>query len=274
MSISDSAFAGKPLSCRVIDAHTHIGPYNLNGWHQQQGSATCAAQIADMDRLGIDCIVTAPHTMVQGWMREANEEAARAARDFPGRIYGYISVVPQCGLQEVREELRKYERNPAFVGLKFLTGYHGELLQPEYEYALDFADELGCPVLCHNWGEVPPTAGFDTALRTRHRLSLILAHQAGGSAVGTRNTRHLFAEHENIYMELCGSLYNQYAVEELVAMTGEERVIFGTDAVDLDPKYELGRVAFARMEDRVKQMVFAGNYLRLLEKSSMGEIRF
>ena len=35
MTIRDEAFAGLPLSCPVIDAHTHIGPYHMSGWHQK-----------------------------------------------------------------------------------------------------------------------------------------------------------------------------------------------------------------------------------------------
>ena len=35
MTIREEAFAGLPISCPVIDAHTHIGPYHMSGWHQK-----------------------------------------------------------------------------------------------------------------------------------------------------------------------------------------------------------------------------------------------
>ena len=273
MTIRDEAFAGRPLSCPVIDAHTHLSAYHLNGWHQKYDRTDTESVLAHYSHLGIDCMVTAPHEMIQERMEEANRIAAEAAVRFPGRIYGYITVVPSCGMEAVREEIRKYADDPHFVGFKFLCGYHGEVIQPEYEYAMDVADERSCPVLCHEWGDVPKRSGFAEALRTRHRMKLIIAHQGGGSEKDTRACAPIIRDHENAYMELCGSLYNRLTVDEIAELVGADRVIFGTDGIDLDPKYELGKVAFSPMEDEVKKRIFAGNYLRLLEDSGMGKIR-
>lgn len=272
MTIREEAFAGKPVSCRIIDAHTHIGPYHLSGWHQKYERTGTKEIIGDFTRLGIDCIVTAPHPMVQGRMEEANAIADEAARLFPGKVYGYISVAPECGMEAVKEAIRQYGNNPHFVGLKFLTGYHGEVLQPEYEYAMDFADEMKCPVLCHEWGDIPKRSGFEAALKSRHNMKLIIAHQGGGSADDTRACAPIIQNYENAYMELCGLLYNQMPVEQIAELVGVDKVIFGTDCINLDAKYELGRVAFSPMDDAGKKKIFAENYLRLLETSQMGKI--
>ena len=272
MTIREEAFAGKPLSCRVIDAHTHIGPYHMSGWHQKYNRTDTASVLEDLGRLGIDCIVTAPHPMVQERMAEANAIAAQAARQFPGKVYGYISIVPACGMAAVKAELTRYEKDPAFLGLKFLTGYHGDLLQPEYEYAMDFAEEHRCPVLCHEYANVPDRKEFVEALKTRHNMPLIIAHQGGGFAADTKACAPIIRDHENAYMELCGSLENQLPVEGIVELVGEDKVIFGTDAINLDPKYELGKVALSPLSDTVKKKIFAENYLRLLQNSQMGKI--
>lgn len=272
MTIREQAFAGAPISCPVIDAHTHIGPYHLSGWHQKYDRTGTAEIIEDFTRLGIDCIVTAPHPMVQGRMEEANALAAEAARQFPGKVYGYISVVPQCGMAAVKEAIRLYGSDPHFVGLKFLSGYHGEVLQPEYEYAMDFADEVKCPVLCHEWNDVPKRTGFSAALKTRHDMKLIIAHQGGGSAEDTRACAPIVRDHENAFMELCGSLDNAMPVEQIAELVGVQKVIFGTDGINLDFKYELGRVAFSPMDEEAKKKIFAENYLRLLSSSQMGKI--
>lgn len=273
MSIREHAFAGKPLSCRIIDAHTHIGSYHLNGWHQKYDEITTGQIQACLRNIGIDCIVTAPHPMVQGWMECANEIALQQAMAFPGFVYGYISIVPSCGMDAVKNAIERYAKEPAFLGLKFLTGYHGEILQPEYEYAMDFADEVSCPVLCHAWGDIPKRSGFEAALKTRHKMSLIIAHQGGGSAADTRACAPMIRSYENAYMELCGSLYNQYSVEAIAQMVGIDKVIFGTDCINLDPKYELGRVVFSQMADKDKEKIFAKNYLRLTDRSQMGKIQ-
>lgn len=272
MTIRDEAFAGMPLSCPVIDVHTHIGPYHMSGWHQKYDRTDTALVLEDISRLGIDCFITAPHPLVQERMQEANRIAAETAACFPGKVYGYISVVPSCGMDAVKKELETYRNDPSFVGIKFLTGYHGELLQPEYEYAMDLADEMGCPVLCHEYGNIPDRREFITALKTRHNMKLIIAHQGGAFPADTRACAPIIRDHGNAYMELCGSLDNQLPTEAIVELVGENKVIFGTDMISLDPKYELGKVAFAPMSDMIKKKIFAENYLNLLETSQMGQI--
>jgi len=272
MTIRDEAFAGLPISCPVIDAHTHIGPYHMSGWHQKYDRVDTGPVLEDLSRLGIDCIVTAPHVMVQERMAQANVMADEMAKKYPGKVYGYISIVPICGMNAVKKELETYRKNPAFVGLKFLTGYHGDLLQPEYEYAMDFADEMGCPVLCHEYGNIPDRAEFVEALKSRHNMQLIIAHQGGGFAADTRACAPIIRDHANAYMEICGSLDNSFPVEAIVDMVGADKVIFGTDAINLDPKYELGKVAFARLPDDIKKKLFATNYLKVLQYSQMGSI--
>ena len=257
---------------RIIDAHTHLGPYHLNGWHQKYDQTGTETVVRNYIRIGIDCIVTSPHPMIQERMEEANAIAAQAVMDYPGKVYGYITIVPGCGMQAVRKEIETYIDHPGFVGFKFLTGYHGELLQPEYEYAMDVADERSCPVLCHEWGDIPKRSGFEQALKTRHRMKLMIAHQGGGSEADTRSCAHIIKDYENAYMELCGSLENRLPVEVIAELCGVHKLIFGTDQINLDPKYELGRVMFAELSDESKEKIFALNFLGLLDDSGMGKI--
>ncbi|MBQ2271996.1 MAG: amidohydrolase family protein [Clostridia bacterium] len=274
MTIRDEAYQGLPLSCPIIDAHTHITPYQLSGWHQKYDRTPTEKILEDHERLGIDCIVTIPHQIIQGRMEEANRISEDAIKRFENKVYAYIAVVPTCGMEAVKRELEKYSKNPGFLGLKFLPGfYHGELTVPEYRYAMDFADEMGCPILCHVWDDDPKHSDIENALKTRHNMKFIIAHQGGGSAKYTKISAPIVTDHENAYLELCGSMDNQFGIEDIVAMVGEDKVIFGTDAINLDPKYELGKVAFSPLDDRVKKKIFAENYLSLLQDSEMGKIK-
>lgn len=274
MTIRDEAFLGKPLSCPVIDAHTHILPYQLSGWHQKYDRTPTDKVLEDVARLGIDCIVTIPHPIVQGRMEEANRISAEAITRHTGKIYAYIAVVPTCGMDAVKKELATYREHPGFVGLKFLPGYyHGALTAPEYQYAMDFADEMGCPILCHVWADDPKHSDIEAALKTRHNMKFIIAHQGGGESRYTTIAAPIVTGYENAYMELCGSMDNQLGVEDIVDMVGEDKVIFGTDAINLDPKYEFGKVALSPLCDSVKRKIFAKNYLSLLQGSAMGQIK-
>lgn len=272
MTIRDEAFLGRPVSAFVVDAHTHITPYYMSGWYQTPRETANAAVVASLDRLGIDKIVTAPHMLVMGMMRQANEATAKAACDFPGRIYGYIAVCPGEGLDAVRSELMKYGDDPRFVGLKFLPGYHGSLLQREYQYAADFAHEKSCPVLVHTWGGSPPLAEAEETARKRPGMKLMCAHQGGGSAELSRRLAEIMKDVPNLYMEICGSLVNPLGVEDLVALAGEDRVIYGSDLINLDVRYDFGRVVFSPLPDAQKQKLLSGNFLSLLQTSQMGRI--
>lgn len=273
MTIFEEACLGLPISCPIIDAHTHIGPYYLSGWHQKYDKTDTKDVLSDLSKLGIDVIVTTPHYIVEGAMPEANIMSAKAIEEFNGKLYAYIAVVPAYGMDEVKNALNTYSKNPGFVGLKFLSGYYqGPLTSKEYQYALDFANEMHCPVLCHVWDDNPSHVDVENLLKTRHNLKFILAHQGGGSAKCTRLVTPIINNYENAYLELCGSMNNQYGVEHIVDLVGENKVIFGTDAINLEPKYELGKVAFSPLSDDVKKKIFAENYLRILSDSYMGKI--
>lgn len=270
MQIIEEAYNRMPISVPIIDAHTHIMEYYHMGWYQ---SFTTNRDIIEvMDHMGIDCIVTAPHSIILGEMEYTNRIAAEAAEEFSGRIFAYISIVPHEGIEAVKAALNKYSKNERFVGLKFLPGYHGALESMEYDYALDFAAEIGCPVLCHIWANSPYLTEVERAVKARPDLKLMMAHQGGGTVECTDAYTKLMETYPNLYMEICGSLYNRYTMEQLVELAGEDRVIYGSDLINLDPRYDFGRVVFSTLDDRIKKKILAENFLKLISGSGMGQI--
>ena len=270
MVIRDEAFAGQPISVPVIDAHSHMLGYYHNAWYQAFNTLDETIQL--MDHLGIDCIVNAPHSLINGDTTLTNETVAAAAEAYPGRIYGYIFICPHQGMASARAAIARYATDPRFVGFKLLPGYHGPLACPEYDYALDFAAEAGCPVLVHVWAGDPTFADIERAAQRNPALKLIMAHQGGGSAPCTDAYAALMRRYPNLYLEICGMLYTIYGIEDLVNLAGEDRVIYGSDMINLDPRFDLGAVIFSTLDDAVKRKLLAGNYLRLLEGSQMGKI--
>lgn len=272
MGIREDAFNGKPIEPFIIDAHTHLLEYNLNGWFQNPSFVSGDAVINYMDRLGIDCIITAPHSMVSGYMSHANSYAKKAIERYPGRVYGYISICPNEGLPAVSAELAKYAKDNKFIGLKILPGYHGELNQAEYQYALDFANEVSCPVLCHVWGNVPIIQSVEEIVKNRSEMKLIVAHQGGGSADLTVLYSELIKQYGNIFMDICGSFGNTLSMEQMEKLVGSERLIYGSDMINLDPRYDFGRVVLSTLSDVVKEKILSGNFLELLKTSQLGRI--
>lgn len=272
MTLLQQAFDVRPLDIPIIDAHTHLGCHYGHGWHQNPKYTSTEALMEMYDTMGIDCCVTAPHPLIDGMGALANKICAREAEHFPGRVYGYIFVAPFEGIDVCRKSLETYSKNPAFVGLKFLGGYNGSYTDPVYEYAADFANEAGCPLLCHTWGNKPALQTMADMAEKRPNLSLLLAHQGGGTRRWTEEAAIFVKDIPNVYMELCGSLGNLLSFEDIRLLVGEDNMIFGTDAVNLDPRFDFGRLAFSTMSDDAKKKVFAGNFLKLLEKSQLGRI--
>lgn len=272
MTIKEKALSGLPLDIPIIDAHTHTGPKYRRGWHQNPDFTGVDAQLALYDKLGIDCCVTAPHPLCDAMSVLTNETAAREAELYPGRVYGYIYIAPSNGLEVCRENLNKYSSNPAFVGIKFLSGYQGGCDDPIYRYAADFANEVGCPLLMHTWANNPSTASMAKLAEEHPGLSLLIAHQGGGKVDDTLRTAPYIKEIPNLYMELCGSLHNSLSFSDIADLVGVDKMIFGTDAIDLDPRFDFGRLALCDLPDEAKKKIFAENYLRLLEPSQLGKI--
>lgn len=272
MTYRDTAYRGGALSAFIIDAHTHIGRDYSWGWHQMPEMTTLDAFLRQYDRLGIDCCITAPHPILDGMTTLANEMAAEACAAFPDRIYGYISVAPSEGVEAVRRHIRQYGGNPHFVGFKFLGGYNGSYTQEAYQYALAFASEARCPVLCHTWNNDPSLDELRGMMDAFPGFKLLCAHLGGGSEGMTRRAAPICGEYENFYLELCGSLYSTISLADVRDLVGAEKIIFGTDAINLDPRFDFGRVAFSPLDDAEKDLIFSGNFLRLSQDSQMGRI--
>lgn len=272
MSYREEAFRGEPVSAFVIDAHTHIGQDYSRGWHMMLEQTTLPSLIARYDQLGVNCCVTAPHPILDGMTSLANEMAEAACAEYPGRIYGYISVAPSEGLDAVRRHIKQYAANPRFVGFKFLGGYNGSYLDPCYQHALAFASEARCPVLCHTWEDTPPHSELRDMMERHPGFKLVCAHLGGGSEKMTRRALALVKDYPQFYLEICGSLHNTLSIADVCQMAGSDRVIFGTDAINLDPRFDFGRVAFSPLPDADKDLIFSGNFLRLLQDSQMGHI--
>lgn len=270
MEIVEAARQGKPIPVPVIDTHTHLGPMNSSGMHQ--GFESTAETVRLADEVGINAMLTAPMVMDQGNMEQANLETVLAMEQFPGRIYGNLMICPHDGEDAVKDMIRRYGTKPGFVGVKILTIYHGEPTRPEFAYAYDFAQEVGCPVTFHYWGD-KLAKPVQTVLEKYPKLRVILAHQGGGRATAMMTTVKMMRQCDRLFVDCCGSLYNTCNIRDMVELMGEDRIVFGTDVLYLDPRFEIGKVAFSGISEQAMRKIFAENYLRLNAGCQLTRIR-
>ena len=272
MGIVTEIKAGKPVPVPVIDAHTHLGEFSGTGMHQAYHSVEDTVKM--MDAVGIDAIVTSPIVMDLGYAVLANQQTVEAMAQYPNRIYGMLVVTPHDGSESVRAIVNRYSRIDGFVAMKMLTGYHGAPTRPEYAYAFDFAQECGCPVTLHIWEKDKITHEHVARILEQYpKLKLILAHQGGGTRQMTLNAAKLMRQCDRLYMDTCGSLWNNLGMDEIALLVGDDRMCYGSDVLFMDPRFEIGRIVFSGMPEKSMRKIFSENYIRVLEGSQMGQIK-
>jgi hypothetical protein len=104
---------------------------------------------------------------------------------------------------------------------------------------------------------------FKKVVQRYRNLQLLLGH-SGGLDKGRREAEQLAREHRNVYLEWCGSFLSSIPWEETIAAVGRHRVVFGTDAMAHDMRWELGRLLSLNAPDSTLIPILGGNMRRIL----------
>ena len=257
--IREKVINGAPLTNElVIDSHCHMGFWaNFN---VPRGDA--AGMVSAMDRLGIKACVAAHHSSIGPDFRFGNDEALKAMADFPGRIYGYATVNPNYP-DEMADEIERCI-SAGMVGIKLHPEMHKVAVDDErYRPAWEYANERGLPVLSHTGtAGLNPIKSFEKLAEEYLDAIIILGH-AGFGSEGARQSIEAGRKYPNIYPEITGSTIVYGTLERMVRELGADRVLFGTDLPFLDPRPQIGRVAFAKISDEEKRLVLGLNAQRI-----------
>ncbi|MCX5658815.1 MAG: amidohydrolase family protein [Planctomycetota bacterium] len=215
-----AAFAGKPIDFHfVMDTHAHLG----QNFDFLILDASAKGMVRAKDRLGIDltAVSSIPGT-IGGWLR-GNDQVIEAVQQFPDRILGYITI----NAYQPESVLKECER--CWAGgcraLKLHTGQGMNYDHPAIRPALEFAQEKGCPILCHVWGA--ELDHMEPLIARYWRCNWILAHV--GSA---RLDRYIEVarKFDNAWLETCVSWCPRGLFPYLVSQGLEDKIIWGSDA--------------------------------------------
>lgn len=134
-----------------------------------------AAQIDDMDRVGID---TAVQTCILGWettlenCRLINDRTAQAQRDYPGRFVGLAHIPPLEG-EAALHELKRSVHDLGLKGVTIPSQIHGIPLDTEaFRPLYALVQELSVPIFVH-----PALAPKGYDLLKDYQLSVILTRE-------------------------------------------------------------------------------------------------
>lgn len=239
----------------IVDAHCHIGETP----HYCQ---TPEDLLKQMDTNGIDRAVicsSGRHLVVDN--REGNEMIARTVRDHPDRFYGFAAVNPWYGLRGVEELRRAADDN--LVGLKLHPAMHGHHAHDPLVYPLiEAAIELDLPIYIHSGTPVfsLPLQIIELA-RQYPKGKFIMGHMGGADFyVDVPSSAHLAP---NVYYETSLTCHVGY-VDEIIAVAGYQRVLFGSDSPTSQQAAELRKLELAQLTEEQRAHVLGMNFLTLL----------
>ena len=240
----------------IIDAHAHCDI--RFGWRH-----TPDVLLAMMAEAGIDkaCITT--YADIPGDDEQAYPRMLAALREHPQQLVaGYLRLNPAYGAR-ARELLIRAVREDGIRGLKIHpTSIIFPPHSPEVIDAVRLAGELGVPVLFHSGDEpnaLPLQIGKCAAACPD--TAIIMGH--AGGVFFWEDALRVAEKHPNIYLEPSGNPRPDITRMALDAI-GPRRVVFGTDMPAMHPGVERRKLEAAHLNERERELVCAGNIIRLM----------
>ncbi len=232
------------------DCHGHIGwgdPYHVNIDPPE-------AVVAEMDRLGVRKTFVFGMQLL-GDVRFGIDEVASVIRQFPDRFVGLSMVNPYNGEQQMLDDLA-YGESLGNQGIKLMLNSYGayDVEGPLVDVCCKWASERGQFILSHYWGS--PERLRQLCLDSPD-ATIIVGHTYGGFV-------DVFRECPNVFMCTC-PLHGWRMAEQFVEMYGADRMMFGSDLMDLPIAWGLGQILYARISEAEKRLILGENLLALMK---------
>lgn len=252
---------GKLADCPIYDMHGHMG--HSNGIYFKRSSPEDVAE--HVRRIGVRRLVYCQHGALWGMNR--SEEMVRECESQSDVLRMYVAINPHFP-DNIKEDLANFDKwKPWTFGLKLLPDYHGTpVTSPAFQYALDFAEERGLPVLIHTWGGSRCDGGdvIYELVQKYSRIKFLLGHSIYGD---WENARRCVQESAgNVYLELTSIPGELNTLEMLTELVGSEKLIFGTDMPWFDEYQAVGGVLAADITEDDKRNILYRNVEQIFGK--------
>lgn len=245
--IAQRVRAGRPLEhIPVVDFHTHLGA-SSDYYYVPRSDA--GAVVRCMDRYGIDHIVTFAITVTSD-PGPGNRLQYAASESFPSRISALTMLhagFPQDWIALLEEGVGRGCR-----GIKLISQYQGVAEQNiDWSPAFEFARDRNWVVLHHSWGS---PERLQTWAERFPELVFIVGH-------ATTGYRDVVRRCENVYQCTCAAFVASAfaSVDQMVQAMPAEKILYGSDALDLDFGTGIGPIAYAELPEATKARLLGGN---------------
>jgi predicted TIM-barrel fold metal-dependent hydrolase len=240
----------------VVDAHTHIGANDPDGYR-------CSREelVAALEHVDARAIVFPMHEP-DGYP-EANDMVVAEAAASAGRLFPFCRLDPNRDpLQEARRSLDNGAR-----GIKLHPRAEGfNLDHPALQDVFALADEQRVPILCHAGRGIPALGRHSIEVCSRHPgLRLILAH------AGISDLSWIWSEaaaHPNLFFDT--AWWSPSDLQALFALVPPGQILMASDAPYTTPAYgatmALRHGLQVGLSPEALRELLGGQALRLVER--------
>jgi len=245
----------RPEHIQFHDCHGHLGGRAAH-YHVPDGDLDSV--IREMDRLGVQKTCVFSFVGVVSDECYGNDLVADAVRKHPDRFVGFTLLNPHRGRDEMLRELDRCSKL-GLRGIKLIPYYQGYPQDgPLLEVPCQWAHERKQIILNHSWG---PPEHLEGLLERCPNACFINGHTSLAYA-------ELMKRYSNMYICSC-PLVGPRACEEVVDSIGADRLLFGSDLLDLPIAWGLGPIMFARLPVESKRKILGENLQRILAEYSL-----
>ena len=248
---------GKPIGhIPVIDMHAHLAcasEYYYIPSHKPEDV------IDYMDRYGIKHLLTFAMTITSD-VDAGNTYQYDVHKQYPNKISNLTAL--HAGFQEDWIELleRGYENGTR--GIKLISQYQDvDENCIDWSQAFEYASDKSWVVLHHSWG-LPER--LERWAREFPRVTFIIGHATNGY-------KDIVNRYDNVYQCTCAAFCKRAQgrrtfIEQMINDVDVEKILHGSDALDLDFGTSVGPIAYANISEDAKEKILGLNAKKLIEK--------
>jgi len=236
----------------IVDAHSHLG--HFGGW------ANVGMTVDELLALNKEFNVV--HTIVSSM---SNDVTAKAAKQYPKEITGYVWLNPFDGDGAVNE-LRTAVSEWGCRGVKLHPLFQAFIADDPVVYPImDEARKLKIPVSIHS-GHAPFSLPWSIGelAEVYPDVTIVMIHMGHGHGLYIRAAINTAKRYANIVLETSGMPMHT-KVREAMEVVGEDRVVYGCDLPFHHPSVELQRVKMAGLNERQLRRLLHDNAVERLK---------
>lgn len=257
----------------VIDAHTHIGPFNRSWYLVENEIEDHIAVLKDeMDRFGIAKIISQPETALFGQPILGNQ-MVECKIDDRERFRGNLVFNPIYSELYTEELLDSFFKGGYFCGFKILPEYlHVPVDDPRFCPVWNYANKHSMHILLHSFddGDCGTPARIANVAKDYPNATFVIGHTGGGTR-GRREAEAVAQDprYDNCIFEFCGSFTTDVRWEDSLKKIDYRRVVFGTDTYVHDIAWELGRLLSLDIPEEHIEQILGNNMQKVLDKTQL-----